>query len=84
MAKNTPTRFIQNEISKGLILCDPIALFPKRLTGGWQHAAYNDISHLTFGMAGYDMNCFWAAHFGSFWTDHIVGRVCANKSFVTM
>ncbi len=62
MPEHPAARFVQHEISQGLILSDPFALLPDRVAGGRRHAADDDIAHLALGMAGNDVNDLGAAH----------------------
>lgn len=50
MAEHAAARFVQDEVAQGLVIGDPAALFPDRVTGRGQDAADDDIADLAFGM----------------------------------
>ena len=55
VTKDTPTRFIQHEVSQRLITGDESGLLPQAVPRGRTHAPDNNITDFTFRMATYDM-----------------------------
>ena len=62
MAKDTPARLVQHEITQCLILGNPCALLPQGIAGWWGDAAYDNIAHFAFGVTRHDMDGLAAAH----------------------
>jgi len=63
MAEYTPSRLVEHEISKRIIVRDPTGLLPDRLAGWWCNTADNNVPNLALSVTADGVNSFTTSHF---------------------